>query len=291
MSDADVSRPGRILDSHVHITDIDQVGYRWEGMEGVARATLPGQYMADTGSYPVNAFVFVEAGARPDQSLAEAQWIASLAQGGAPIAAIVAQADMRRGGVVLDELEPLSGVSLVRGIRWILEPPFETDPDCCVQPGFVEATRLLQRFGYTLDISVKNEALPNVIRLVQSCPDVSFVLDHIGKPAIHASRMEPWATQIRELAGCDNIVCKISGMPVEAGEGWTVDMLRPYVEQVAEAFGPKRILYGSDYPAQLPVGTFETWTAAIIAIMAECSPEEIDDYFYANAARTYRVEI
>jgi L-fuconolactonase len=281
--------PTRILDSHVHITDCTHVGYRWEHFETVPRATLPADYFAAVGDDPVEALVFVEAGAMPDRSLDEARWIDGLAKAGTPIAAIVAQADMRRGAAVAEELDRLADIPLVRGVRWILEPPFEEDPDCCVRPGFVEAAKLLPGYDYTLDISIKNRALPNLLRLVDQCPDVSFVLDHIAKPDIGGGQWEPWHTQLRELAGFGNIVCKISGVPMEAGPGWSVAQVRPYVEAVADAFGPDRILFGSDYPAQHPIGTFGSWTAAIVEIMADRPADEIDRYFYRNALHTYRI--
>ena len=140
--------PYRILDSHVHITNCAEVGYRWQHFEGIPRATLPADYLAAVVDYPVEAFVFVESGAKVDRSLDEARWIDSLAKGGAPIAAIVAQADLRRGAAVAEELDRLAEMPLVRGVRWILEPPFEEDHDCCVRAGFVEATKLLPRYGY-----------------------------------------------------------------------------------------------------------------------------------------------
>ena len=281
--------PNRILDSHVHLTDTTRVRYRWEEDQRVARQTLPSNFLAAAGPYLVEGLVFVEAAARDGQSYQEALWVDELARAGEPIVAIVAQADLRRGADIEEELERLAGIDRVRGVRWILEQPFETDPDACVRPEFITAAKLLPRYGLTLDISVKNSGLPNVIRLVKECPDVLFVLDHIGKPSIAAGEMEPWRTQMRELASMDNIVCKISGLPMEAGQAWNVDTIRPYVEAVAEAFGSDRILYGSDYPAQLPLSDPSAWTAAMVEIMSQASAAEVDRYFFTNTARTYRV--
>lgn len=163
------------------------------------------------------------------------------------------------------------------------------DADCCIRPGFIEATRLLPRYGFTIDISVKNVVLPNVIRLARECPDVQFILDHIGKPDIAGQQWEPWRSQIKALSQLDNVVCKISGVPMEAGRGWSSESIRPYVEAIAESFGPNRILYGSDYPAQHPVATFGSWTTSIAEIMTVQSLDELDDYFYGNAMRVYRI--
>jgi L-fuconolactonase len=290
MTSASATQPARILDSHIHLTDCDRVRYRWEDIAGIPRALSPADYAAATQGFPVEGFIFVEAGAREDQSATEAQWVAELAAAGAPVAAIVAQADLRRGAPVTEDIDRLTDIPLVRGLRWILEPPFETDDECCVRPAFVEATRLLARYGYTLDISVKAPVLPCVIQLVRACPQVRFVLDHIGKPDIARQTGEPWRTHIRHLAECENAMCKISGVPMEAGRDWTVETVRRFVLEVADAFGPDRILFGSDWPAQHPNGTFASWTKAAVEIMAGLSGDERDRFFYRNAAAAYGIE-
>jgi L-fuconolactonase len=279
--------PSRILDGHIHLHDTARMRYRWESGMSIPQQALPTDYLAAVGNFPVEAFIFIEAAARDDQSFAEALWVSELARDGAPVAAIVAQADLRLGARVAEELDKLAAIELVRGVRWILEPPFETDPECCVRPAFIEAARLLPNYGFSLDLSVKNSALPKVLSLVSQCPDVRFILDHIGKPAIAEGRKEPWRTYIRELAAHGNVVCKISGMPVEAGAGWNADMIRPYVMDVVDAFGPDRILFGSDWPAQAAVCDFAAWTAAIIEIMSGGSADEVDRYFFRNATIAY----
>jgi L-fuconolactonase len=280
--------PTRILDAHIHLHDTKRMHYRWESVMSIPRQMLPADYAAAASAFPIEGFVFIEAAAREDQSLAEARWVSELARDGAPVAGIVAQADLRRGAAVTADLDKLASIELVHGVRWILEPPFETDPDCCVRPAFIEAARLLSKYGFSLDLSVKHAVLPNVLSLVSQCPDVRFVLDHIGKPAIAAGRSEPWRTHIRALAAQDNVVCKISGVPVEAGNGWHAEMIRPYVLDVVDAFGPERILFGSDWPAQAAVSDFHAWAAAIIEIMSQGSADEVDRFFYRNAMHTYR---
>ena len=284
-----MAKPTRILDSHIHLADSAHVRYRWHEMPDVPATISVADYRTASAGFPVEGFIFIEAGAHEADSAKEARWVASLIGGGAPVTAIVAQADMRRGETVAEELDPLTDIPLVKGIRWILEPPFEKDDQCCIRPDFVVAARLLSRYGYSLDISVKNRTLPNVVQLVRACPETRFVLDHIGKPDIAEEQWKPWNGQIRELAKLENLVCKISGVPMEAGEGWTVDSIRRYVETVAEAFGSDRILYGSDWPAQHPVGTFASWTSSIAQIMDSQSIDAVDRYFYRNAADFYGV--
>jgi len=281
--------PTRILDSHVHLTDAGVLRYRWEHYESVPRVQSFADYSAATSGFPVQSLVFVECTTQADNSVAEAHWVTELVSEGAPVAAIVAQADLRQGLAIKDVLDQLAQVPLVRGVRWVLEPPFETDPDCCIRPDFIAATQLLPQYGFTLDISVKNTELPKMIALAEQCPDVNFVLDHIGKPDIAGGMWEPWHGHITTLAGMDNVVCKISGVPMEAGPGWATETIQRYVDTVADAFGPDRILYGSDWPAQHPVGTFASWTDAAIAIMSTRPADEIDRYFFRNAMAVYKI--
>jgi|KBSSwiStaDraftv2_1062776.scaffolds.fasta_scaffold225240_2 predicted TIM-barrel fold metal-dependent hydrolase len=95
----------------------------------------------------------------------------------------------------------------------------------------------------------------------------------------------------REIATLDNVICKISGLPVEGGPNWSIDTVRPYVEHIVDALGFDRIMFGSDYPAQDSVSNFVDSTAAVVQIMSETSADENDRYFYRNAVRYYRMDV
>ena len=96
--------------------------------------------------------------------------------------------------------------------------------------------------------------------MMRQCPEVSFVLDHIGKPGIKAGLIDPWRTHIREMAALPNVVCKLSGVTTEAEhKTWTRDQLRPYIDHVIACFGPDRILYGGDWPVSELAGSYLQW--------------------------------
>ena len=119
----------------------------------------------------------------------------------------------------------------------------------CTAPDFVRGVQLLPEFGFNFDLCIYHPQLGDVLELVAQCPDVSFLLDHIGKPGIAAGTTQPWKDQLRELAGRPDIHCKLSGVTTEADhQNWNRDELRPYIEHVLDCFGPDRVIFGSDWP-------------------------------------------
>src|SRR5690606_33950776 len=106
--------------------------------------------------------------------------------------------------------------------------------------------------------------LSNTIRLVRQCPDVSFVLDHIGKPDIKAGSLDPWRGELRELAAMKNVWCKLSGLATEADHaGWTPADLRPYLDHVVACFGFGRVMFGGDWPVSTQATDFPRWVATL----------------------------
>jgi len=127
--------------------------------------------------------------------------------------------------------------------------------------------------------------------MVRQCPEVRFVLDHIGKPAIKAGQMDPWRQQMTELAGFPNVVCKISGVATEADhQNWTREQLRPYIAHAIDAFGFDRSLYGGDWHVLELAGTIPDWVSIVDWVTADASPEERRKLFRDNTIRVYRLD-
>ena len=102
------------------------------------------------------------------------------------------------------------------------------------------------------------------IELARRCPDVSFVLDHIGKPGIRDGLVEPWKSQLQQLARLPNVVCKLSGVITEADhQHWTKEQVRPYVEHVLDCFGFDRVMYGSDWTVSELTHQYPDWVAIL----------------------------
>ena len=129
-----------------------------------------------------------------------------------------------------------------------------------------------------------------MIFLVEQCPDIAFVLDHIGKPGIRDGLLEPWKQQIKQLAAHENVWCKLSGMVTEADhEAWSVEDLKPYVDHVIDCFGVDRLMYGGDWPVVKLASSYQRWFETIRALTANWSEAETQKVFYDNAIRFYRL--
>ena len=262
--------------------------YGWlANAPAIGSAHLPSDVDRQSDSLNLDGIVFVEAGCDPDHSLAEVDWVTSLADQEPRIQGIVASAPLELGKAVREHLTALAEHPLVKGIRRMIQ----SEPaGFSIQPAFVEGVKLLPEYSFSFDICSIHHQLGDVLALVDQCPDVSFVLDHISKPDIAANLMEPWATQITELAAYSNVECKISGLATEAGsEAWTREDLKPYIDHVIEAFGIDRVMYGGDWPVSLLATTYEEWVETLVWATANLGAEAQDKLFRQNARRFYRL--
>jgi L-fuconolactonase len=220
------------------------------------------------------------------QNIAEANFVAELSAADPRIQGIIACARLERGAAAAEELDALAYIGKVRAIRRLIQT--QPDPEFCLRPNFITATRLLPRYGWAFDICVLHHQMPMVLDLVRKCPDVMFVLDHIGKPGIRTGLIEPWRQQITELAGLPNVTCKISGVLTEADHrGWTREQLRPYIEHCIERFGFDRLMFGSDWPVLELAGTYSDWVGILNWIVARASADERRQLFRDTAIRVY----
>ena len=131
--------------------------------------------------------------------------------------------------------------------------------------------------------------LPLVPEVVQRHPDLRLVIDHLAKPPIAEGRLEPWATDLRRAASFSNVYCKLSGMATEAGPGWTDADLVPFVRVAVEAFGYRRLMFGSDWPVCLLAGTYERVLEALRAALGPLSVEDEARVFGGTAIEFYQL--
>jgi L-fuconolactonase len=130
--------------------------------------------------------------------------------------------------------------------------------------------------------------LPACAKAAASLPELTFALDHLGKPPIASGALEPWATDVRALAALPNTVGKLSGMVTEADlDSWTIDDLRPYADTVLDAFGPDRLMFGSDWPVCTLAATYGEVVSAARELTAGLGTSERADVFGGTATRTY----
>ena len=278
-----------ITDAHVHFWDPATIRYGWlDGLEKLNRAFLPHDYAAATRSCEIKTLIFVESGCHPALSLAEINWIERLAKGEPRIQGIVAHAAVELGPGVREDLEQLASRPLVKGVRRLLQS--ESDPEFCLQNSFLQGLRLLAEFGFTFDVCIRAEQLPGVIRMAREVPEVTFVLDHCGKPDIRNRTFDPWAKNLQAFADLPNTVCKISGLTTEADlEHWQPADLKPYLQAAFRSFGFNRILFGSDWPVATLATTYEAWVNVVLDAANDASDQERLMLFGGNAERIYRV--
>jgi predicted TIM-barrel fold metal-dependent hydrolase len=276
----------RRIDTHQHLWDLERFDYSWtKGFPALCRSFRMEDYRAAASGLGVEKTVFVECDVDEPHALDEARQVEGLARQHPLIAGLVAAARPERADFPA-QLDALLEFSRLRGIRRVLH----VVPDEISRSGlFAENVRRLARHGLTFDLCVLARQLPLAADLVKQCPDVQFVLDHCGVPDVAGGVVEPWRSDLAVMAGLPNVVCKISGLPAYAGEGWTVEQLRLWVEQTIACFGWDRVLWASDWPVCTLASPLARWVEACDTIVAGASDGERDRLFRANAERIYRI--
>lgn len=277
-----------IVDSHIHFWDTGNLHYEWlASVPKINKNFLPEDLANASEDADLQKIVFVQADPSAEQGLAEAAWVSELAGAEPRIEGIVAFAPLEHGEKAREYLKALNAYPLVKGVRRLIQSEplgFSTQPD------FIRGVQLLPDYGFSFDICIYHPQLQDAISLVEQCPDVSFVLDHIGKPDINNKIIEPWATHIKTLAGFPNVQCKLSGMVTEAHhDHWTKEDLKPYADHVIASFGTDRLMYGGDWPVSELASDWTEWLETAQWLLADLSEEERQKVFCDNAIEFYRL--
>lgn len=279
-----------IVDSHVHLYDPSWLGYSWlRGVPKINRRYDLSDFDACRGEVAIERIVFAEVAVDRGLHFAEAAWVQGLADRDPRLGGMIAHAPLEKGAAVAADLDRLAEYPSLRGVRRLIET--ETDYSFCLAADFLDGLRLLPQRSLTFDICVKHWGLVFAVELAKRCPEVSFVLDHIGKPGIRHGLVEPWKSQLRELASLPNVVCKLSGVVTEADhQHWRREQLRPYVEHVLDCFGFQRVMYGSDWTVSELTHAYPEWVAILDEITTGCSDDELRSLYRDTAIRTYRLD-
>lgn len=277
-----------LVDTHVHLWAPGHLRYPWlAGVPALNRPHGVAEFRNAIGSVAVSKIVFVQCECDPSQSQAEAAWVAALAGTEPRLSGIVAQAALENGEAVVPALAQLAETPLVRGVRRLLQ---EEDDAFCRRPEFVRGVRALAQFGFSCDLCIHPRQLPAATELVQACPEIRFVLDHLGKPPVREGRIEPWRTQLRALSRLENVVCKLSGLATEADwRMWRSEDLRPYLEHALDCFGVGRVMFGGDWPVSTQATDYPRWVETVDDALRGCSNDELRQVYVHNGEAFYRL--
>ena len=269
------------LDSHQHFWSYDAAQYPWipKGSP-LHRDWLPADLAPLLAAAGLDGCIAVQA----RQTLEDSRWLLALADAAPIVRGVVGWADLRSERVHA-HLAELARHPRFAGVRHVVQ---DEPVDFLLGKEFQRGIGHLHQFGLTYDILIRAEQLPSAVSLARAFPDQPFVLDHIAKPQIKAGTLSPWREQIRELAQAPNVMCKVSGMVTEARhDGWKADDFKPYLDTVFEAFGPDRLMFGSDWPVCLLAGSYAQVHGLADDYTRPLSPAQRAAFFGGNAARFY----
>jgi L-fuconolactonase len=277
-----------IIDTHLHLSDPARINYSWlDGAPALNRPFTMADYNEACDTVEVEAMVFMEVGPDIEYRHEEIKFVGEMAAADPRLKGMVAKAPLEQGAAIRAELEQHTKNPLIKGIRRLIQ---DETVDFCLGVSFIEGIQQLPDFGFTFDICIFHRQLANTVKMVEQCPDVQFMLDHIGKPGIKDGLLEPWKSDLKDLASLPNVTCKISGMTTEADmENWTRDDLRPYFDHVIDCFGFDRVVYGGDWFVAGLATTYPRFVETLDWAVAGCSDEELKKLYRDNGKKFYRI--
>ncbi|MFF8352175.1 amidohydrolase family protein [Streptomyces chartreusis] len=276
-----------IVDAHHHVWDLsvrDQEWIRGPELQPLRRNFGVGDLAPEARAAGVGRTVLVQTITVPE----ETPEFLALAAGHELIAGVVGWTDLTRPDIAdeLSRLRELPGGRYLKGIRHQVQG--EADPEWLLRADVRRGLAAVAEAGLVYDLVVLPHQLPACVEAAADLPGLTFVLDHLGKPPIASGTREPWTRDVRALAALPNTVCKLSGLVTEADlADWTVTDLRPYADAVLEAFGPGRLMFGSDWPVCTLAATYAEVLDAAAELTAALSGAERTQVFEGTAAGVY----
>jgi L-fuconolactonase len=274
------------IDSHQHFWRYNFAQYPWiEGEWPIRKDFLPDDLAPILKRHKISGTIAVQA----RQSLEETEWLLELAGQYDWIFGVVGWIDLR-ADTLPQQLDCAAIRQKLLGFRHVVQD--ETDPEFLLSPPFLQGIRALASQGrFAYDLLIYQHQLGSALRFVEQFPSLRIILDHLAKPDLKKQAKQPWTDQIRQLGQFTQVACKISGLITEADwRHWKEDDLIYYLEVVWEAFGPKRLLFGSDWPVMLLSGSYERWVELLEHWIQSKGQEAAEGFWGANAMRWYQIE-
>ena len=275
---------GAVVDAHVHYWRVGRGDYDWLTPDlPICRDVLPPEAAPLFAAAGVDGIVLVQAAA----TAAETRFLLSLAETDRRVLGVVGWTDMLEADAP-DRLAELACDKRLRGVRPMWQDIAEDD--WLLRPEQDAAYRAVAELGLTFDALAQVRHLPHLPRLVERHPGLPMVIDHAAKPQIAPGRLDVWRTRMAAIAAFPHVHCKLSGLVTEAPPGTPYEAFIPCAETLLELFGPRRLIFGSDWPVLTLRQDYATWWDWSHRLMAQLAPDEQAAVFGGNAMSFYRLE-
>lgn len=273
------------IDAHQHFWQLNRGDYGWltPEMPSLYHDFMPSDLRPHLRSCNIEQTVVVQAA----PTVAETEFLLEMANRERMIAGVVGWLDFSAATFVSDYQRLRQHPKFV-GLRPMLQDL--PKDDWVLQDKVVANLAMLAKDQFPVDILVFPRHLPYVIQLLERIPTLRAVIDHLAKPTIKDQILEPWQSYMATIAGYPSVMCKLSGMMTEARRDWHLEHFRPYVDAVLQLFGPRRLMFGSDWPVCTDVADYTQVHDTIYALLApSLSEDEINFVFGENAKDFYRL--
>ncbi|OHZ00418.1 amidohydrolase family protein [Salinicola sp. MIT1003] len=284
-----------IIDSHQHFWDITKDDYTWLTPDAgsIYRSFGPDDLLKEMKTSRVDYAITVQAANTHDDT----RRMLEQAQANAQIAGVVAWLPLEDPGATAETLEEYfqsSVSSYLKGVRHLMHD--EPDEDWIVRPDVMASLELLAERELPLDfIALWPKHIAHIPTLCRAIPDLTIVLDHLGKPNPFRSMPRQWADDLAKIARHDNVFVKYSGLNTPVGLSqpchFSAQDIHPFLRVAHDAFGPDRILWGSDWPISLTNGSYRNWLEASVAAAEMLGQSARDKIMAGNAVDVYRLNL
>ena len=275
------------IDAHQHFWKFDAVRDSWitDEMAIIQKDFLPHDLQPVLQENSFDGSVVVQS----DQTEEENIFQLDNAEKNDFIKGVVGWVDLHADNVE-ERVAYYSGFKKIKGFRHVLQG--EANRALMLQPKFLNGIGKLAKHSFTYDILIFPDQIKYIPQLVSLFPSQKFVIDHIAKPLIKEGKTDEWKKEIQAIARCENVWCKISGLVTEADwKSWKPENFTPYLDVVTEAFGTKRIMFGSDWPVCLVAASYSQVLNIVTDYFSDFSPDEQNAFFGENATNFYNLPL
>ena len=273
------------VDAHQHFWRIARGDYTWltkDQFPRLYRDFLPADLKPLIDACKIDKTVLVQCA----QTVDETKFMLGLAETTPFVAGVVGWVDLE----AKDAPAQISGLAKNKtlvGIRPMLQDLAQDD--WILKPALKPALEALPKNGLRFDALIFPRHLPVIRKFIDQNPDLAVVIDHGAKPEIAKKEIKAWEAGMRAIARETGAVCKISGLATEAGPNWNAESLKPYVEVLLDAFGPKRVMWGSDWPVLNMAGEYTQWHSIAEGFTKHLSAADRAEIFGGTAVRFYGI--